>query len=274
MTDARLTVPPDACDCHVHVFEEGFAVAPTAVSKPPIAPLADYRDVQRALGLTRAVIVQPTAYGFDNTCTLDAVAALGSAARGVVVIAPDTPAAELQRLHDRGVRGVRYMMLPGGALGWDGLETTAASIAPLDWHIDLQIDGRRFPEYEERLLALPCRLVVDHNGKFLTPVAPTEESFQSLLRLLAAGRCWVKLSAPYETSRTGPPGYDDVSLLARTLVKANPQRCLWACNWPHLNTVPLPSNSAMLDMLLAWAPDDATRRQILVDNPAQLYGFS
>lgn len=274
MTETHLIPPSGACDCHVHVFEEGYAVASTALSKPPLAPLSEYRAVQQALGLTRAVIVQPTAYGLDNACTLQAVAALGDAARGVVVIHPRTPKAELQRLHDQGVRGVRYMMLPGGVLGWDGLEATAADIASLGWHIDLQIDGRRFPEYEERLLALPCQVVVDHNGKFLTPVEPTHESFQSLQRLLASGRCWVKLSAPYETSRAGPPGYDDVSLLARSLVAAHPQRCLWACNWPHLNTVPVPSNAAMLDLLLVWAPDDATRRQILVDNPAQLYGFT
>ena len=274
MTESRLVPPPDACDCHIHVFETGFAVAPTALSAPPLAPLSAYREVQQALGLSRAVVVQPTAYGFDNSCTLQSMAALGPAARGIVVIQPRTPTEELQRLHDLGVRGVRYMMLPGGALPWETLEATAANIEPLGWHIDLQVDGRQFHDYEARLASLPCRLVVDHNGKFLTPVAPSHEGFQALLRLLASGRCWVKLSAPYETSRSGPPAFDDVGVLARALVQANPQRCLWASNWPHLNTNPQPSNAQMLDLLLAWADDDATRKQILVENPAELYGFA
>lgn len=268
-----MIAPPGACDCHLHIFEEGFAVAPTALSKPPVAPLSAYQEVQKALRLTRAVVVQPTAYGFDNSCTLQSVAALGPQARGVVVIDPATPSAELQRLHDLGVRGVRYMMLPGGALPWATLETTAAAIAPFDWHIDLQVDGRTLHDHEARLSRLPCRLVIDHTGKFLVPVAPEHEGFQALLRLQASGRCWVKLSAPYETSQAGAPGYDDVGRLARALVQANPQRCLWASNWPHLNTRPVPDDALMLDLLLAWADNDAERQQILVDNPAELYGF-
>ena len=269
----RYVPPAGACDCHMHVFEQGFAVAPTALSKPPLAPLGAYRQVQQSLGLTRAVVVQPTAYGFDNACTLQSLAALGAAGRGVVVIDPATPRGELDRLHRLGVRGVRYMMLGGGVLPWESLEATAAAIEPLGWHIDLQLDGRRLPEYEARLSRLGCRLVIDHTGKFLEPVAPAHEGFQALLRLLESGRCWVKLSAPYETSKSGAPRYDDVGVLARALVQANPQRCLWASNWPHLNTVPAPSDAAMLDLLLAWADDDATRTGIIVGNPAEIYGF-
>ena len=162
---------------------------------PPIA-----RSSNRLVS-TRAVVVQPTAYGFDNACTLQSLAALGPAGRGVVVIDPATPRRELDRLHRLGVRGVRYMMLGGGVLPWESLEATAAAIEPLGWHIDLQLDGRRLPEYEARLSRLPCRLVIDHTGKFLEPVAPAHEGFQALLRLLESGRCWVKLSAPYETSK-------------------------------------------------------------------------
>ena len=273
MDTPALKAPPGACDCHMHVYEDRFTLAPTATFKPPHAPACAYQQVQAALGLQRVVVVQPTGYGFDNSCTLQAMAELGAGARGIVVIQPDTPQAELQRLHALGVRGVRYMMLPGGALPWDTLEAMAERIAPLGWHIDLQLDGRDLPQYEDRLMRLPGHLVIDHNGKFLEPVAPTHAGFQSLLRLLASGRCWVKLSAPYETSKAGAPLYADVSVLARALVQARPDRCLWASNWPHPNAQPLPSSAAMLDLLLHWADDEATRRQILVDNPARLYGF-
>lgn len=273
MDHPALQAPPGACDCHMHVYEERFALAPTATFKPPHAPVAAYRAVQAALGLQRMVVVQPTGYGFDNRCTLEAMAAFGPAARGIVVIEPGTPLAELQRLHALGVRGVRYMMLPGGVLPWDTLEPMAAAIAPLGWHINLQLDGRELPLHEAMLTRLPVDLVIDHNARFLEPVPPEHPSFRCLLRLLESGRCWVKLSAPYDTSKVGPPLYDDVSVLARALVQARPDRCLWASNWPHPNAHPLPSNAAMLDLLLHWADDAATRRQILVDNPARLYGY-
>ena len=269
----KLVVPPLACDCHMHVYDDRFSVLPSAPFKPPHAPVGAYQAVQRELGLQRVIVVQPIGYGFDNTCTLESMAALGPNARGVVIVPPDVADAELQRLHELGVRGVRFMLLPGGPLGWDALEPMAARIAPLGWNINLQLDGRTLPDHEAVLRRLPCPLVIDHNGKFLEPVAPEHASFRALLGLLDTGRCWVKLSAPYETSKVGPPLYDDVSALSKAMVRANPQRCLWASNWPHPNQKTLPESAAMLDLLLEWADDDATRRLILADNPAALYGY-
>jgi len=168
---------------------------------------------------------------------------------------------------------VRFMMLPGGPLPWGALEAMAARIAPLGWNINLQLDGRTLPEHAAMLRRLPCPLVIDHNGKFLEPVPVEHPGVRALLGLLDTGRVWIKLSAPYETSRSGPPAYDDVSALARALVAAHAERCVWASNWPHPNIKPPPPNPAMLDLLLDWAPDEATRHRILVDNPARLYGF-
>jgi D-galactarolactone isomerase len=180
---------------------------------------------------------------------------------------------ELARLDRAGVRGVRYFMLKGGLLPWDSLEAMAARIAPFGWHINLQLDGRDLPQHLPMLERLPVNLVIDHNGKFLEPVGTGDPAFGCLLRLLDAGRTWVKLAAPYETSKIGPPHYDDVGALARTYVRTHPERCLWASNWPHPNQNPQPSSAAMLDLLLEWAGDDVTRRRILVDNPATVYGY-
>ncbi|HEY5291770.1 MAG TPA: amidohydrolase family protein [Burkholderiales bacterium] len=273
MEAPKLKAPAGACDTHMHIYEARCAFAPTAIIKPPPAPLSVYREIQKQLGLERAVVVQPSAYGFDNSCTLDAVAALGANARCVVVPRPDASDAELKKLHAAGARSVRYFMLPSGVLPWDTLEPMAARIAPLGWNLNLQLDGRDLAQYEAMLSRLPCTLVIDHNGKFLDPVGVDHPGFRTLLKLLDSGRCWVKLSAPYETSKLGPPHYADVGVLARALVKANPERCLWASNWPHPNQNPQPSSAAMLDLLLEWADDEATRRKILVDNPARLYGF-
>ena len=261
-----------ACDCHVHIYEEKYPMVRVLAWVPSHLPVSSYREVQKALGLSRAVIVQPAAYGFDNSCTLDAVAQLGKDGRGIALVQPDVSDAELQRLDNGGMCGVRYMMI-NPVLPWDSLEPVAARLATMDWMINLQLDGRDLPVYEERLKRLPCKLVIDHTAKFLEPVKPEHPSFQSLLRVLDTGNAWIKLSAPYETSKTGAPGYDDVSLLARTLVEKFPERCLWASNWPHPSRNPPPSEVALYDLLFSWAPSDAVRQKILVDNPATLYGF-
>lgn len=267
------TTWPDACDCHMHVYEDSYPLAPTATFKPPHAPASAYREVQRALGLSRVVVIQPTGYGFDNRCTLAGIAALGPEARGIAVVPPDVPDAELQRLHGLGIRGVRYMMLPGGVLPWSGLEPTAARIAPLGWHIGLQLDGRDMPQHEAMLLRLPGRIVIDHVGKFLEPVTTDSAAFLSLRRVLDSGKVWIKLSAPYETSKNGAPDYEDVAVLARALAAHYPERCLWASNWPHPNATPEPSNVGVFDWAKRCVGNDATWKKILVDNPAEVYGF-
>jgi D-galactarolactone isomerase len=218
-------------------------------------------------------VVQPTAYGFDNRCMLDAMAKLGPGARGIVVVPPEVTDDELVRLTRAGVRGVRYFMLRGGLLPWDTLEAFAARLADHGWLVQIQLDGRDLPKYEAVIARLPVPAIIDHNGKFLEPVPVNDPAFQSLLRLLDTGRVWAKLAAPYETSKAGPPHYDDVSALACAMVKANPERCIWASNWPHPGVKPAPDNAAMLDLLLHWADDDVTRRKILVDNPAKLFGY-
>ena len=271
---ATLVLPAGSCDCHMHVFDPRFPLPAIAGTLPPDATAGAYLQLRRSLGLERAVVVQPNGYRFDNACTLDAMAAFGAGTRGIAIVPAAVADSELERLHAAGIRGVRYFLFPGGALGIDTLPTMAARIAPLGWNINLQLDGRELPLHESLLAHLPCRLVIDHNGKFLEPVGIDHPAFRVLLRLLDHGSCFVKLSAPYETSRSGPPHYADVGTLARTMVAAHPDRCLWASNWPHTNARPAPPTAALLDLLLEWAPDDATRRKLLVTNPAVLYGFA
>src|SRR4030095_16340546 len=136
------------------------------------------------------------------------------------------------------------------------------------------LDGRELPKYEAQIKRLPGKFVIDHTGKFLEPVGIESVPFRSLLNLVDTGRCWVKLSAPYETSTTGAPKYEDVGRLAKALVKRAPERMLWASNWPHPSVRPkVPDDVEPLELLADGAPDEAMRRRILVDNPAELYGF-
>ncbi|MEO8740395.1 MAG: amidohydrolase family protein [Casimicrobiaceae bacterium] len=274
MTDSpRLKAPPGACDTHMHIYDARYPLSPSWKVLPPDAPVAKYRAVQQQLGLARAVVVQPNAYAFDNACTEEAVRQLGTGTRGIATVRADVADSELERLTSAGFRGARCYMLAGAFLSWDDVDTIAARVQQFGWHVQVQLDGRELPQYADRLLRLPVDVVIDHNGKFLEPVAVTHPAFAVLTKMLDSGKCWVKLSAPYETSKVGAPGYDDVSALARALVAANPERCVWASNWPHPGMSTAPPNAAMLDLLLDWADDDATRQRILVDNPARLYGF-
>jgi D-galactarolactone isomerase len=231
--------------------------------------------VQKRLGLDRAVIVQPGAYQLDNRCTLEALGKLGDKARAIVCVTDDLSDEELDRLTKLGVRGVRIMHLPGGAIGLDQLLAINERIAPFGWHPIVQFDGRNILQHKELLDKIDNTYVIDHTGKFLEPVSPESPEFKALLALVDRGNCYVKISASYETSKTGAPDYSDVGELASRLIAHAPERMLWASNWPHVG-VPAsayPDDAELLDVLLAWAPDEKTRHAILVDNPVRLYGF-
>jgi D-galactarolactone isomerase len=270
----KIRVPAGATDTHMH-FYDGASPAAPGTPMPGDFTVPMYRELQRRLGLARVVVVQPNAYRDDNRVTLAAVAELGKSARAVAVINPAMKDAEIEKLTKAGVVAQRIFNLPGGTVPFTGMDAVMARVHPFGWHANVQLDGRELPKYEAQIKRLPGRFVIDHNGKFLEPVEVSSEPFKSLLGLVDTGRCWVKLSAPYETSKTGGPKYEDVSRLARALVKHAPERMLWASNWPH-PSVPreqTPGDEELLDLLIDWAPDEKTRKSILVDNPAELYGF-
>jgi D-galactarolactone isomerase len=269
----KLKAPAGATDTHVHLYD-GSAGAPGAPN-PGVFTVPMYRELQKRLGLERVVVVQPNAYRDDNRVTLESIRQIGRNARGVAVVRPGTPERELERLTKAGIRAVRIMTLHGGTLGFDVMDTVLAQVHPFGWHANIQLDGRELPKYEAQIKRLPGRFVIDHIGKFLEPVTPESKEFRSLLGLLETGRCWVKISAPYETSKTGGPKYQDVGRLVKALVKKAPERMLYASNWPH-PSVPREQRSSdeeLMDLLLDWAPNEADRRRMLVDNPAELYGF-
>lgn len=257
----------------MHIYDPAYQALPGSNFPALSGALADYRKLQQRLGLARNVVVQPTAYGADNSCTLAAMAQLGDA-RGVAIVAPAASAAEIGRLNARGMRGIRYHMLPGGGVTWDSLPAMAARVAGLGWHAQLQFEGHEFAARAPLLAKLPCDVVIDHIGRFRGPLAADDANWAALRRLVDGGRCWVKLSAPYHGSRNGPPHYADIGALARELARAAPERMLWASNWPHPSLKDsFPDDAGLLDLLAEWAPNAAARQRILVDNPAQLYGF-
>ena len=273
----QSSFPPGATDCHMHIYGDltRYPMSPTATVKPIIDGTVDtYLQLMKALGIERTVVVQPSAYGTDNRCTLDAMARIGANARGVAVIDEGSSDAEIARLTALGIRGIRYYMLSGGALSWESLPRMAARVAEHGWHVQMQMDGRFLHEREAELSSLPGRLVIDHNGKFLEPVALDHPGVSALRRLLERGRTHVKVSGIYETSKDGPPYYADVAKLGQLFVGSYPERCLWATNWPH-PTKPAdpPDDSNLADVFAGWCASEAVRKRILVENPTGLYGF-
>lgn len=269
-----MNVPAGATDTHFHIYEESVPPAPGG-PPPGHYPVEAYRRMRDRLGLTRAIVVQPNAYQDDNTLTLKSIKALGPEARGVGVVRSGVSDAEIERLARGGIVAQRIFQLQWGAVGFDKMHDVMARVHPFGWFANVQLDGRELPKWHETMRKLPSRFVIDHTGKFLEPVTVDSAPFKLLLGLLDTGRCWIKLAAPYETSKTGAPRYEDVSRLARALVAHAPERILWASNWPHPSEPKeaKPDDKVLLELLLDWAPDDATRRKILVDNPAELYGF-
>jgi D-galactarolactone isomerase len=270
----KTAVPAGATDCHMHIYgpAERYKVAPSNPSPVPFAyDLAAYQAVKARLGLGRTVVVQPSAYGLDNSATLDAVAALG-AARAVVAVTPETPDTELQRLHTAGARGARAVLLKHPLVAWEDLARLAARVAPLGWHIQMQFDGMQMAAREALIRALPCPVVIDHIGRFHEPVTPDSAPVLALRRLLETGRVWMKASSPYGVSRTAD--WSDTSAIARALIAAAPERVVWGSNWPHPNEPePKPDEARVLDWLASVCPTEAVRRAVLVSNPAQLYDF-
>ena len=273
----KYKAPPKACDAHCHIFGPGdqYPYAPDRSYTPPDAPLERFIALQKTLGLERAVLVNASCHGSDNTVILDAIGQSGGRYRGVANVDAGITDAELERLTKLGIRGIRFFMLPGGALPWEILHRMADRVGAFGWHVQLQLDGRELPERESVLKQIKGTLVIDHVGKFLEPVPIEHAAFAVLRGLLDNGRTWVKLSAPYEVSKSGPPFFDDVGTLAKVLAGQAPDRMVWATNWPHPMSPAnrKPDDAMLLDMLLDWVPDEAARKKVLVDNPAQLYGY-
>ncbi len=262
--------PPDACDCHIHVFDARFP-AVSGVLRPNCT-VPDYRVVQGRIGTTRTVVVSPRPYVTDHACTLDAIAQLGAAVtRGVAVVRPEVTDAELERLHAGGIRGIRFTLgNPAVAVTTvDMIEPLARRVAELGWHVQLNMKGEQIVAHADLLQRIAAPMVFDHMGRLPQPAGIRHAAFDVIGRLLDAGRAWVKLtSVVYSDGDAQALGE-----VARAYVRIAPERMLWGSDWPHGGKEEKPDDAVLFDRLAHWAGDESTRRRILVDNPQRLYGF-
>lgn len=272
-----LRMPPNATDSHCHVFgpAQRFPFAPEATYTPPDSGIDDFEILQRTLGLSRAVFVQASCHGTDNTAMVDALVRGAGRYAGVAMIDESFGPREIAELHEAGVRGTRFNFVAhlGGAPDLDTFWTLVDRVVPFDWHIVLHFDAKDLPQYADLLERMPVPYVIDHMARVDASAGLEQEPFQALLAVMQDERAWVKISGAERLTDEGPPPYDDVVPYARALIEAAPDRILWGTDWPHPNVRHMPDDGDLADLMAQFAPDETMRHRILVDNPGRLYDF-
>ncbi len=272
----KRLAPPGSYDTHMHIYGPAsrYPYIDARDYSPPDALIEDYLEIRGTLGLERTVVIQPSVYGMDHACTREAVERLGETGRGVAVLDNTVTDRELEELHAAGFRGTRFNLVNRGGVDPDLLETMAARIAGLGWHLQVMVVDPLLQELAPRLRRLPVDVVIDHIGRVDGAAGVDHSGFQALMGLVAEGHCWVKLSGAYRIDFGGPP-WSAARPFAHALIDAAPDRLVWGTDWPHpdLQGSPMPNDGELFDVLLDWVGDDATLGRILVDNPNTLYDF-
>ena len=276
VTPPTVKFPAGATDCHAHVFgpQSQFPYLPGAAYIPPDATPHDFARMLTSIGCRRAVLVQPSVYGPDNSCM---VAALKSGVfnfRGIAVVEPNPSDKELQTLHDAGVRGIRINLASETeGLKFEDGERLAPRLKEMGWHLQFFLDLEKMPEAEAKLASLKLNIVIDHFAKCQAANGVNGAAFQALLRLVRRDNVWAKMMGSYFLSRNKPM-YPDVIPLAQAMVAAAPDRMVWGSDWPHpAARSNMPDDGDLANQFGEWVTDEGMRTRILVDNPARLYGF-
>jgi predicted TIM-barrel fold metal-dependent hydrolase len=271
----KYTPPPGACDAHCHIFGPGerFPYAPNRTYTPPDAGKERLKALHEHLGFSRAVLVQASCHGRDNSAMVDAMEWSKGAWRGVAMVDASVSDRELERLNTAGARGVRFNFVAhlGGAPDLAQVNEVIARIAPLGWHIELHLDAHDIAAYRDFLDQLPVPFIIDHMGRVEAHLGLEQPAFRLLLDLVKTNeRAWVKVSGAERVSSTGKP-FRDAIPFGRALVEAAPHRMLWGTDFPHPNVKEMPNDGESVDLFAEMVPDDALRTRILVNNPVKLY---
>jgi predicted TIM-barrel fold metal-dependent hydrolase len=274
-TEAPKTrAPAGATDCHFHIYDNRFPPAPGGLPAPDALP-DDYRALKARIGTSRGVVVQPSLFGVDNRPTLEGMAALGSNFRAVAVVNTSVTDAELKKMHDLGVRGIRFNLAQAGATTLDMLQPLSQRVDAMGWHCQVNMPGDKIVAAGDTFLKVRGKLVFDHLAHCPEPLGVQSETYKLMERLIDQGNTWVKLSGLYMDTKVGPPTYSDSVAVARAYAVLAPTRVVWGSDWPHPTEKPdrKPDDAVLFDLLAACVPEEGARKLVLVDNPAELYDF-
>jgi predicted TIM-barrel fold metal-dependent hydrolase len=270
----KYTPPPGACDGHCHIFGPAhrFPYAASRTYTPQDAGRETLAALHRHLGFTRAILVQASCHGTDNSAMLDAMQWSKGAWRGVAMVTKDVTDLELVALQQAGVRGVRFNFVAhlGGAPDLKLVEAVIARVTPLGWHIQLHLDAHDIETYRDFLKRLRVPFIIDHMGRVEAKHGLDQKPFRQLLELMKNEQAWIKVSGPERISSTGKPFHDAIPF-ARALIAAAPDRVLWGTDFPHPNVKWMPNDGELVDHFATMCDDEALRHKILVDNPDHLY---
>ena len=273
----RITLPPLACDSHFHVFgpHAKFPYAPKRPFTPTDAPKEDLFRLHEFLGFQRGVFVQSTCHGSDHAALVDLLEAGQGRYRGVALLEPRMRPEEVERLDDAGVRGLRlhfYFPQSGQPRPREEMLKMIELAEPYGWHVAIHCGGNGVVELYEFIRSIDAPVVIDHIGRVDVGEGRNGKAFATLRRLLDTGNVWVKLSGTDRITKQAYPFADAVPF-ARDLAQHAPERVVWGTDWPHPNHKAIPNDGELVDLIAEIAPDDKTRRLMLVDNPAKLFGF-
>jgi D-galactarolactone isomerase len=268
-----FAAPPGACDCHMHFFHAEYPTAKTATLVHPPALPEDYRQLQQRLGLSRHVIVHPSAYGTDNRLLLDMLRSCGHAARGVAVVDTSVSDNELKVLDKAGVAGIRFNLVQAEATTFDMLLPLAERIQSLGWHIQLHAKPRDLLDHVDLIDRLPVHLVLDHMARINSDGDATHALQRQVLSWLQRGRVTMKLSGAYLASVSPTGAFHDLDEFVKLAVAQAPTQLIWGSDWPHVTEAEKPDDAHLLNLLSRWVTDPSTREQILVKNPQSIYKF-
>ena len=266
-------LPANACDCHMHIYDARFPWAPGAKLLHPPATVAMYREIQQRLGTTRNVVVTPSAYGIDNSCTLDALAQLGKTARGVAVVDTSVSDAELKRLDQAGIKGLRFNLAIGSVTTVDMIEPLARRVEHLGWHMQVNMSNDELLASRDMLSRLPVPVVFDHFARIPLQDSESHPVYAFVTSLMKAKKAYIKLSGAYLASNAGAPSYSDVAPLAHSLIQAAPAQIIWGSDWPHPTEKHKPDDALLFNLMIEWTGSDELLKELLVGNPARLYHF-
>ena len=270
-----FVLPAGATDCHMHLFGtvSKFPCVEDRDYTPAEANAASARALYDKLGIKRFVAIQPSVYGLDNRCQLEFAAAVGLPFRAIVVLPPEVSDQEMTRLHDQGVRGLRYILAHPGGLDVSNLERSADRARAFGWHLEFLLKPEQLIELAPRLMKLSCPVSCDHLAFIKPDLGTAQPAFEALKHLLGSGHGWAKFSGAYRISGKAEH-YDAVLPFAREIAQNYPDRIVWGSDWPHVGQMQtMPATTPLLNLLESWVPDEAQRRRVLVDNATALYGF-
>ena len=271
-----FVAPPGSCDAHCHVFgpADRFPYSPGRKYTPPDAPREALKRLHDFLGIDRAVLVQASCHGTDNSAMLDAIATSGGAYKGVCIADGSFSPSDFQHLHEGGVRGVRFNFVRhlGGAPDLDMVGRVVDRVTGLGWHLVVHVNAEDLVEYESFFAAFSLPVVIDHMARVAVADGIDQPAFRILLEFMKRENMWVKICGAERISAAGAP-YHDAAPFAQALVDSAPDRVIWGTDWPHPNVKAMPNDGDLVDLLPLVLRDEVRQKKVLVDNPARLYGF-